>query len=164
MTKHEYSNIKELRKEYEKFQKKYNLPDFSELNKLFDVEDIEIETEFLLRRIRRIISDRITGYLKFVEIILNPVNSPLFFLKLINKLDNKDKHIVNEINNVLGKTEIDILYLDLDYNEEKEAEFIKKIYNLFNNDVRLKLLKIVEKFNNGDEPKKKDNGDRSYFG
>src|SRR3989344_970063 len=98
MERREFITLDEIKKEYEKFQKKYNLPGFTELNKFFDIEEIDIETEFLLRKVRRIISDRITGYLKFIEIILNPINSPIFFLKLIEKLDNEDKKILDEIN------------------------------------------------------------------
>ena len=164
MERREFITLDEIKKEYEKFQKKYNLPGFTELNKFFDIEEIDIETEFLLRKVRRIISDRITGYLKFIEIILNPINSPIFFLKLIEKLDNEDKKILDEINNTLGKTEIDILKLDLEYNEKDEAEFIKRIFNLFNDDIRFKFMNIIEKFSNGKGVIKKENNNRSYCG
>jgi hypothetical protein len=83
--------LDELKKEYEKHKKKYNLPEFTDLNKLFDIEDVSIDTEFLLRKIRRSVSEKVAGYLRFIEIILNPSNAPIFFFKLVKKLDNDDK-------------------------------------------------------------------------
>lgn len=164
MERREFQTIEEFKKEYKKFQEKYNLPNFTELNKLFDIEELDMETEFLLRKVRRIISDRIGSYLKFIEIMMNPVNSTFFFLKLVQKLDDKDKKVLSEINETLGKAEIELISLDLDYSEEKEAEFIKKIFEIFYNDTRIKLIKIAEKLNNGNHIKKEPNKERSYFG
>ena len=159
----EETSISELKQEYSKFKDKYNLPEFSELNKIFDIEDIDVETEFFLRKIRRVLSERIAGYLRFVEVILNPSNAPMFFFKLIKKLGDEDKKQLSEIYDILGKFEIEIIALDLDYNENKEAEFIKKIYNLLNEDISKKLLMVVKKMGNGEGSKKKvESG--SYFG
>lgn len=84
-------NLNELKKEYNKFKENYKLPDFSEMNKVFDIEEICTETDFLLRRIRRIVSERISGLLRFIELILNPNNSPIFIFKLIKKMNEGDK-------------------------------------------------------------------------
>jgi len=156
------SNIEELRKEYGKFREKYGLPEFSELNKVFDIEDVDTDTEFLLRKIRRVLSDRITNYLRFSEVILNPTNAPMFFFKLIKKLDDSDKAILGELYETLGNLEIEIIDLDLDYSEEKEAEFIKKIFRIFNEHIKLDLLKVIRKMSNGEDKKKEDS--RGYFG
>ena len=37
-------NIDELKQFYIDYKEKYNLPEFSELNKTFDIEDIDIDT------------------------------------------------------------------------------------------------------------------------
>ena len=148
---------------YEEFRKKYDLPEFYELNKLFDIEDIDVDTDFLLRRIRRIIAERITGYSRFVDIILNPSNAPVFFFKLLKKLDSKDKDILSRMYEILGNIEIEILSLDLDYSEEKESVFIKKIYKLFDKEIRMSFLGIVKKLGNGEDILKKDSNS-SYFG
>ncbi len=163
MVSDECINLVELKEKYKIFKKKYNLPEFSELNKLFDIEDIDVETDFLLRKIRRIISDRIAAYLRFIEIILNPSNAPMFFFKLIKKLDNTDKEVLTELHEILGNFEIEIISLDLDYNEEKEALFINKTVEMFNNEIRTKLLKTADKMSNGVNAKNiKDS--QSYFG
>jgi len=151
----------ELRQEYERFRKKHQLPDFTELNKLFDIEEIE-EGEFLLRKIRRTISEKIGGYLRFVETILNPSTAPMFFFKLIKKLENEDRTTLAEIYEKLGNSEVEALSLDLDYDEKKEAEFINKIYNLFQKEVKNKLAEIIKKLNtNGDNNHHKES---SYCG
>ena len=157
------NNLDELKKKYNEFREKYGLPEFLELNKIFDIEEIDNETDFLLRKLRRIISDRIAGYLRFVEIIVNPSNAPMFLFKLIKKLGEEDKKQLNEIQETLGECEVEIIRLDLDYNEEKEVEFIKKAYNLFTQEISKKLLVVVEKMGNGkSNEEKKEKG--SYFG
>lgn len=161
--KKEHLCLDELKKEYEKLREKYKLPEFSEMNKVFDIEEIDVDTEFLLRRTRRYISEKLGGYMRFVEILLNPSNAPIFFFKIIKKLDNKDKEVLTEIYDRLGSFEIETISLDLDYEEEKEAEFVKKIYEMFNNEIKAKLLNILKKLENGNgDRKKEDNG--SYFG
>lgn len=157
------SCLEDLKREYEPFKTKYNLPDFYELNRLFDIEDIDVDTDFLLRRIRRIIADRVAGYSRFVDFMLNPSNGPIFFFKLLKKLDNKDKEMLTEVYETLGNFEMEILVLDLDYNEEKEADFIKRIFDKFNREIRLKFLEIVKKMSNSNSDKKKE-GNVSYFG
>jgi hypothetical protein len=156
-------DIAELKGEYDKYKEKYNLPEFYELNKLFDIEEIDIQTEFLLRKIRRLVSERIAGYMRFIEIILNPSNAPMFFFKLIKKLDSHDREILTNVYESLGHFEIEIITLDLNYSEEKEAEFINKAYKTFNEESRVKLLEVVKKLENENSSFKKEiNG--SYFG
>jgi len=154
-------NLNKLKQEYIKFKEKYNLPDFSEMNKVFDIEEIDIETDFLLRRVRRIVSEKISGLLRFIEFILNPSNSPIFIFKLIKKINEEDKKQLSEIYETLGGFELEIVRLDLDYNESKEAEFIKKAHNLLNDELSKKLLNIIEKMSNNGEEKKERS---SYFG
>jgi len=163
MVKDEVINLNDLKEKYGVYRDKYDLPEFSTLNKLFDIEEIDVETDFLLRKIRRIISDRVAGYLRFIEIIMNPSNAPMFFFKLIKKLDTKDKETLTELHGVLGNFELEIVTLDLNYDEKNEAGFIKKITEMFDKNIRLKLLDIVGKLGNGEESKKTNNN-RSYFG
>jgi len=155
-------NLEELKQEYETFRQKHELPDFTELNKHFDIEEIDTETEFLLRKIRRNILEKIAGYLRFVEIILNPSNAPMFFFKLIKKLDSDDRTTLTKIYENLSSFEIKAINLDLDYNEQKEAEFIKNIQNNFKT-FKKELLEVIKKLDNGEGVKTKNNNG-SYFG
>lgn len=152
-----------LKEKYEVFRKKHNMPLFYELNKAFDIEELDCDSDFLLRKIRRYISEKIAGYMRFIEVLLNPSNAPIFFFKLIKKIDNSDKETLSEMYDNLGKVELETISLDLEYNEEKEAEFIKKLFEMFNSKIKNNLLGILLKLGNGDNNKKKDvNG--SYFG
>jgi hypothetical protein len=163
MVKDECVNISLLKEKYEKFKKEHSLPEFDLLNRLFDIEEIDVETDFLLRKIRRIISDRIAGYLRFIEIILNPSNAPMFFFKLIKKLEHKDKETLAELHEKLGNFELEIVSLDLNYEETREAGFIKRTTEIFEKNVSVSLLEIVDKLGNGDSHKKINNN-RNYFG
>src|SRR3989339_636109 len=78
--KEKKSSLQDVKKEYEK------------LNEDFYIERAsDVETDFLLREIRKFISDRYSNYMRFVEAILNPVNSPMFIFSVIKLLGKEDK-------------------------------------------------------------------------
>lgn len=156
-------SLEVLKVEYDKIKGKNNLPEFYELNKLFDIEDIDSDSDFLLRKIRRLISDRISAYSRFVDVILNPSNAPVFFLNVLKKLDLEDREKITKIYELLGNLELEMLALDLDYSEKKEADFIIKVFDVFNNQIRIGFLEVVEKLGNGKNTNKKDSK-VSYFG
>ena len=157
----ECQNLEELKDLYEEYEKKYKLPSFDELNKLFDIEEVDFETDFFLRKIRKTLSERILGYLRFLEIILNPSNAPMFFFKFIKKLEAKDKEQITNIYENLGRIELEIVKLDLEYKEETEAEFIKHITKTFQ-EIRKELLEKINKMTNNQENKIRESG--TYFG
>lgn len=159
----EHGCLDELKSKYEFYREKYNLPAFGEMNKIFDIEELDPEGDMLLRKIRRFISEKLAGYMRFIEALLNPSNAPIFFFKLIKKLDNNDKENLTKMYEALGNIELETILLDLEYNEEAEAAFIKKLYDLYNNEIRKELLKILMKLGNGDNGNTRSNGG-SYFG
>ena len=110
--------IIELIDKYKPLKEKYQLPEFSKMNELFDIEDIDPESEFILRKIRRTIADKIANYLRFTEIIINPSNAPMFFFKLLKRLTSEDKEGLSKIYESLGNAELKMLSLDVEYNEE----------------------------------------------
>jgi len=120
--------LNQLKKDYAKLGGKYKLPSFKELNEEFDIEKVqEIETETLLREIRKVIMDKVLAYLRFVEMFLNPTNAPLFFLAIMKNLDSSDKKVLEELYEKLGKMEIKVIAVDNEYSEKTEAEFIKHL-------------------------------------
>ena len=161
----EENGLDVLKEKYEKLKEKYNLPEFYDLNKLFDIEDIDADSDFFLRKIRRVIADRIAGYSRFVEVILNPSNAPVFFFNLIKKLELKDKELIKEAYEVLGNLELEMMGLDLDYSEKKEAEFLKNIVLVFDKTIRPIFLDVLKKLRDSDEKiDDKKETRRSYFG
>ena len=119
----------ELIKKYNELKEKYKLPEFSKINETFDIEEIDPETELLLKKIRIGIIEKISNYSRFIEIILNPSNAPIFFFKILKKLDTTDKESLSKIYEILGDYELKNLALDIDYKEKNEAEFIKESFN-----------------------------------
>lgn len=155
-------SIEELKEKYKKLKIKYSLPEFTDINKLFDIEEIDSETEFLLKKIRRAISEKIIEYLRFIDIILNPSNAPIFFFRLVKKLNGNDRDSLTKIYGKLEKFEIQAITLDLEYSEKNESEFIKDILKIFDGELKKDFLTIIEKLNSKEEISKKING--SYFG
>ena len=58
---------------------------------------------------------------------------------------------------------MEMIKLDLKYDEEKEAEFVKNVYKLFNEKISGELLEVVRKMGNGEGSVKKESKG-SYFG
>lgn len=157
------SSLEDFKKEYGKIQVKHGLPDFSELNNYFQIEKAaEHETDFVLREIRKIIADRLFNYARFVESLLNPVNVPMFVFSVVKTLDVKEKEDLTEIYKKLAKREIDLIELDVESTEEKEAKFIKDSFELWQEIKKdfLNVIKVVKK--NWDAEEKE--GKKDYFG
>jgi len=88
----EENNLENLKEDYKEIQKKYDLPEFERLNEDFQIEKLaEIETDFLVREIRKFMADKFMNYLRFIESILNPVNVQMFVFLLLSQLEKKKK-------------------------------------------------------------------------
>ncbi len=156
-------SLKILKKDYEKLKHKYNLPQFKELNEKFDIEKVaENETDYLLRDIRKSIVDKIITYLRFIEMLMNPSNAPLFFLALVKGLTHHDKKILEKIYGKLGQFEIEAIGLDCRYNEKAEADFIKEITKEWK-EIEEEMLKLVEVLRKNWKQKSRQNN-RGYCG
>lgn len=157
------SDLKELKKDYLVLQKKYSLPAFQQLNEEFDIEKVaEHETDCLLREIRKAIMDKAIAYLRFIEMLLNPTNAPMFFFALVKGLTAQDKRSLERIYEKLGSFEIDVIELDCRYNEKDEAEFIKKIAVEWK-DIGNEMIKLVEILRRN-WSQKSGKSNRGYFG
>lgn len=159
----EESDLEELKKDYKQLEEKYNLPSFNELNEDFQIEKAgESETDLLIREVRKFIADKFSNYLRLIETFLQPVNSPMFIYSIVKSYSEKEKENLMEIYKKLAKTEVDLIGLDIQFNEEKEAEFIKKSYILWQ-EIKKELLEIVEVIRKNWDNKSKTN-EKSYFG
>lgn len=155
--------LSELKEDYNKLQKKYDLPSFEELNEDFQIEKIsEAETDFLIREVRKLMSDKFSNYLRMIEAFLNPVSVPMFVFSIVKKLGTEEKNKLSEAYKTLAKLEIDLIELDVKFSEEKEVAFIKNAYAKWKN-IQLELLGVVSSMKNNFENKFKVNG-KSYFG
>lgn len=155
--------LERLKKIYLTLQEKYSLPDFITLNQDFLIEKIsENETDFVLREVRKYMGDKLFGYLRFIESLINPTNAPMFVFAIVKTFGNEQKEKLAEIYKKITLIEVEFLELDLNYSEEKEAESIKKYLDLWN-EIKGDLSNIInfikKNLNNKSEDKSK-----GYFG
>jgi hypothetical protein len=137
------NSLLKFKKNYLDIQKKFELPDFDELNKEFQIEKIcSDETDYLIREIRKYLTEKISSYMRLSEALLNPSNSPLFVFSIVKNLNFKDKELIQEIYKKLAKIEVDLFELDLEFSEEREAKFFKDSYEIWK-EVKRDLLEIV---------------------
>ena len=163
MTKEKESSLEKLKKEYNKIQKKYNLPSFEELNEDFSIEKAEeAETDFLIREIRKFMADKFSNYLRFTETILNPVNAPMFVFSIIKTMGVEERKRLTEVYKKLAKIEVRLIELDVEFSEEKDAEFIKESYKQWQEMKRDILSSIGSVKKNWDSKFEVDK--KGYFG
>lgn len=155
--------LKELKEKYNVFQSKYNLPSFDKLNEDFQIEKaVESETDFVLREVRRFITDKFFNYLRFIESILSPNNVPMFVFAITKTLRTGDKEKLIELYKKISKIEIDLVELDIQYSEEKEAKSIQEYYDLWQT-MKKDFIEIVDVIKKNWDTKIEDNG-KGYFG
>jgi len=155
--------IDNIKKEYSKFEKKYKLPSFQSLNYDFDVEKIaEKETELVLREMRKVIMDKVIAYLRFIEMLINPSNAPMFFIALAKYFTTEDKKTLESLYSKLGEFELNVIEIDNEYNEKEEAEFINNLYKDWQK-IKKDMKKIVEALRRGWRTKSRKN-EKGYLG
>jgi len=158
----ENTNLDELKKRYAEIQEKHGLPGFQEMNEEFGIEKADIEKfDILIREIRKYVIDKVLNYMRFIEGILNPSNSPMFIFSVVKALESGDKERLTEIYKKFSKIELDLIEIDLKFSEEKEASFIKNTYSDWK-EVQTELLDILGKIKaNWDKEAVK--GDKSFI-
>lgn len=156
------SDIEKLKLTYFKIMEKYHLPPFKELNEDFVIEKIsEHETEILIREIRRFVGDKMVNYMRFIENLLNPVNVPMFMYSIIKQLSQENKKKLSNIYKILVGIEIKFIELDLEFSEEKEAEFIKDSFKIWQG-IKKELLEILQQID-VDKDTKLETKNKGYF-
>jgi hypothetical protein len=163
MDKKEELYLPKLKEDYKKIQKIHNLPDFDKLNMEFAIEKIaEVETDFLVREVARIMAEKFSNYLRFVELVLNPSNAPMFIFSLIKTMREEEKKKFSEIYKELARIELNLIEIDINFSEKKEAEFINNSYKTWMN-MKKDFLDVIEKIKtNWDN--KSENNNKAYFG
>ena len=154
---------KELRQDYDNLKEKYSLPTFEQLAEDFDIEKIcEKPSSFLLREIRRVISEKLTAYHHLFETLINPSSPPMFVFAVLKNTNEDDKKVLKEVYKKLSRLQITTMKLDTIYSEQTEAQFIKSSFTTWQ-DLKVKIHTLMEKF---DQEFEKENGSdkRGYFG
>ena len=157
------SNLDCLKGAYQEMAKEHNLPEFDLLNEDFAIEKIaDSETDFLIREVRKCISEKFSVYLRLIEGFLHPVNSPMFVYNLVKNFSIKDKENLVSIYKKLAKKEVDLIELDLFFDEKKESTFIIDSFKLWAG-IKEELLNLIKSINKNWDNKLETNG-KNYFG
>ncbi len=150
-----------LKKQYLPLEKKYKLPSFSEINAIFEIEKIEYETEDFARAARKFMIDKILNSLSFIEMLIQQMNAPLLYQPYLKTITQKDRETLQSIYKKLGELSIISLSLEVDSNEKKECEAIRKFYDTWN-EIKPSFALVLEHVRNPPSPEAKR--EKSYFG
>jgi hypothetical protein len=152
--------LKEIKEAYGKYEKKYGLPDYKEINGVFELDKIDKESDMMLRIFRKVMMDKVLNSLGFFDMIFNPVNAPRIYMPSIKALTEGDKKIMEDFYKVWGDLSLEVLALEVRYDEKAEAKMVKKIYDGWKG-IEERFSKLMNKFARPEAVKKKSRG---YFG
>jgi len=159
----EKNELKKLKEQYLKIQEEYKLPSFEKLNEDFQIEKVaEVQTDYLIREVRKFMADKFSNYLRFIEMILNPANVPMFIFYFVKSMNTEEKTRLSEAYKKLAKIEINLIDVDVQFHEQKEAEFIKESYKIWQ-EIKEEIIRIINSVKNNLDNKLKPN-DKGYFG
>ncbi|HDM43607.1 hypothetical protein DRJ19_04970 [Candidatus Woesearchaeota archaeon] len=116
-------NIKEI---YQKFKRKYNLPDFDDIDNEFEISTIE-EEHFLLREIRRKMHDKLSTLSKFLKQILFPEADIIDMHESRTFTDEEREKIYSLFRTILYLLRQNMLTA-LDESDQKTADYIKLVW------------------------------------
>lgn len=153
--------LKIIKENYLKLEKKYSLPSFRELNESFEIEKIGHESECLLRTVRKTMMDKIVNSLGFLDMLLNPSQAPRIYHAFIKNMSQDDKKVIDAVYGTFGGLSMECMPLEIDYSEKNEAEMIKKIFEKWNGikaNFKALLIKVGNPVQNSVRKEK------SYFG
>ncbi len=133
----------EIEKQYSELKKRYNLPEFKEINFELEISDLE-ETSFLLRAIIRRIAEKLDFYSTMIEEVLQPDASNLYAMHEIRYFDENEKKQMYELYIQLMNFNRQSIELSLERNEKHEADFINNFLHDWKS-IKNELLKFVKK-------------------
>lgn len=151
----------EIRKEYEKIQKKYKIPEFEELNTEFELESLE-KKEFLVRAIRRRMNDKVIFFCRIIENIIYPNGQSQIGTYEAGFFSDEKKNELSVIHKKLMIYERQSLLLDITPNDNGDAEYIKALtleWKNFKNELKETVLIMENSWKNTVEEK-----EERYFG
>jgi len=155
--------IETVKEKYRKIEEKLSLPSFEKLHEDFDMEKLlEKEEGLLIRDVRRVIAEKVAGYLHLFETLINPTSPPMFVFAFMKNLSDKDKKEIKDIYKELSRLQIQTIKLDTVYEEKNEISFIKKTYSEWQG-IKKKVYALVEIFEKEFE-KNSETKEKSYFG
>ncbi len=116
-----------IKQAYEKIKKKYKLPGYDEVNNELEISTIESE-DFLLRQIRKKISERIESITDAFSFVLQPSADSLVDMHECRFFDDKDKKKMIDVYKKLMILSRQALEADIERDDKTDAEFINDFF------------------------------------
>jgi len=154
--------MNEIEKEYIKLSKKYNLPNFKEINEEFEIGDLE-NVSFLLRNILRKVAEKLEFYTNLINDIMQPDTSSLSSMHETRFFSDSEKNDMYALFKNIMKSYRNIIELVLENNEKNQAEFLKKFFSEWFK-IKKQLINYLGKMKDSWEKETTVKEDLEYFG
>ena len=119
-----------LKEKYDTLQKKYDLPKYDELNRLFDIEDINPESDLILTKVRMKIHDKIEFFTHLIEENVQP-STDLSQIYEAKEIGDKEREVLYLLFKRLMKVIRHSNNVALLNDEPFTANFIKNSFNSY---------------------------------
>jgi len=121
-------DVEKIKKDYRELEGKYGLPSWEELDKEFELlyfgETVEIT--YVLRFVKRRIDDLLRFYANILQGVLQPNPSSPISLQESKFFDQEEMKKIADLLKKIMILERQSLSIDIEKEEEKEAQYIKK--------------------------------------
>ena len=134
---------KEIEKQYNELKKKRKLPEFKEIDREFEISDLE-ETNFLLQAIVRRIAEKLDFYSTMLEEVMQPDTSNLYAMHETRYFDDDEKKQMYELYTKLMNFNRQSIEASLMHNEKEDSDFISNLFDEWKV-LKQELLKFVKK-------------------
>ena len=151
----------DVKKEYLQLAKKHSLPDFEDVNKQFQISDIE-KSDFLLTDVRERVADKISHYADFIADVLQP-DTNLTNMYESRIFSEKEKSDIFKIFRRLMFWKREVLEVSISNDDSRTAHFITNFLKEWT-DLKPKLSEIVKKVRDSWESESEQPEKLGYFG
>jgi len=151
----------DVKKEYLQLAKKHSLPDFEDVNKQFQISDIE-KSDFLLSDVRERVVDKISYYADFIADVLQP-DTNLTNMYESRIFSEKEKNDIFKTFRRLMFWKREGLEISISNDDSRTAQFITNFLKEWT-DLKPKLSEIVKKVRDSWESESEKPEKLGYFG
>lgn len=121
-------NLEKLKAEYEKLRKKYNLPNFEEIDNEFEIRAIDLDKHgILIKAILRTILNKFGIFLNYLDPVINATGPSLHSMIEQQNLSEETKKEMLDFYKVLSYNYHKICEIELE-DERTTAEFLKGLW------------------------------------
>ncbi len=151
-----------IKNKYEKLKKKFNLPDYNEVDNELEISSLETE-EFLLREIRKKISERIETITTEFGTILQPSAESLVSMHECKFFGDKDKKKMIDIYKKLMMLSRQALEADVERDDKADASLINDFFKAWKS-LKKDILVFMKKMKTCWEKETEIEEKLEYFG